>query len=58
MFDTIEEEFDGIENTSFHDTKLEPQTKYFYKVYSVDKNNIRSNESIEIELETKKAKEI
>ena len=58
MFDTVEEEFDGIENTSFHDTKLEPQTKYFYKVYSVDKNNIRSNESIEIELETKKAKEI
>ena len=58
MFDTVEEEFDGIKNTSFHDTKIDPQTKYFYKIYSVDKNNIRSNESIEIELETKKAEEI
>ena len=58
MFDTIEEEFDGIKNTSFHDTKIDPQTIYYYKVYSVDKNNIRSNESIEIELETKKAEEI
>lgn len=58
MFDTVEEEFDGIENTSFHDTKIDPQTIYYYKVYSVDKNNIRSNESIEIELETKKAEEI
>ena len=58
IFDTIEEEFDGIKNTSFHDTKIEPQTIYFYKVYSVDKNNIRSNESIEIELETKKAEQI
>lgn len=58
MFDTIEEEFDGIKNTSFHDTKIQAQTKYFYKVYSVDKNNIRSKESKEIELETKKAEEI
>lgn len=54
MFDTIKEEFDGIKNTSFHDTKIDPNTVYFYKVYSVDENNIRSDESVEIELETKK----
>lgn len=55
MFDEVFEEFDGIMNTSFHDAKIEPATKYFYKVYSVDKNQIRSTESIEIELEAPKA---
>jgi len=58
MFDEVVEEFDGITNTSFNDTKIEPGMVYYYKVYSVDSNNIRSLQSIEIELETKKAEEI
>ncbi len=57
IFDEVIEEFDGITNTSFHDTNIQPATKYFYKVYAVDENKIRSQESIEIELETAKVKE-
>ena len=58
MFDETIEEFDGIKSTIYEDTKIDPQTIYYYKVYSADKNEIRSDESIEIELEIKKAKEI
>lgn len=58
MFDEVVEDIEGITNTTFEDAKLEPATVYYYKVYSVDKNDIRSNESIEVELETNKAEEI
>ena len=53
MFDEVIDEFDGITTTVFEDSKIKPSTVYYYKIYSVDKNNIRSDESIEFELETK-----
>jgi len=52
MFDEVVEEFDGIKTLSYIDKKIQPDTTYFFKVYSVDKDGIRSEESLEVELET------
>lgn len=53
MFDEVAEEFDGITSLSYIDKKIQADTTYYFKVYAVDKDGIRSNASIEIELETK-----
>ena len=55
MFEEVEEEFDGIRSLSYIDKKIQPNTTYYFKVYAVDKDNIRSEASIEVELVTKPA---
>ena len=55
MFNEVAEEFDGIRSLSYIDKKIQADTTYYFKVYAVDKDGIRSNASIEIELETKPA---
>ncbi len=51
---SISEEFFNIKGTKFIDTSIEPETSYFYEVYSVDKFSIKSNPSIEVKFITKK----
>jgi len=52
-FDEIIEEFDGIKAQKFIDDKVKPNGIYYYKVYAVDKNGIKSEPSIEIEFKSK-----
>ena len=52
MFNEEEAEFDGITRLSYIDTKIEPDTSYYFKVYAVDKDGIRSPASQEVELVT------
>jgi len=46
------EEFVDIKGKTFIDTKIEPNTTYYYKVYSVDKFSIRSDASMEVKYTT------
>ena len=52
-FDEIVEDFDGIKAQKFVDFKVEPNGTYYYKVYAVDVNGIKSEPSIEIEFKSK-----
>ena len=54
LFGSSSEDFTGINDTVFVDTAIEPETTYFYQVYGVDKNSIKSRPSIEIKLTTTK----
>lgn len=51
--DSTIEEFVDIKRHSFIDTKIEPTTTYFYKVYSVDSFSIKSEASMEVQFTTK-----
>ena len=46
------EEFTDIKSKTFVDTAIEPNTTYFYTVYSVDKFSIKSEPSIEVKFTT------
>jgi fibronectin type 3 domain-containing protein len=48
------DEFVDIKGNTFVDSKVEPETTYYYTVYSVDKFGIRSQPSIEVEFKTNK----
>ncbi|MBU0720139.1 hypothetical protein KJ877_02220 [bacterium] len=52
-FEEVKEEFDGIFHKKFTDSNIAPNTTYYYTVYGVDVNSIKSNPSIEVELKTK-----
>ncbi|MDB2562843.1 hypothetical protein N9X61_04490 [Sulfurimonas sp.] len=52
--DSQTEEFVDIKGKNFVDTKVEPKTTYYYKVYSVDAFSIKSEPSMEVKFETKK----
>jgi fibronectin type 3 domain-containing protein len=52
-FDTVTSEITDIPNTSYTDTKITPNTTYFYQIYAVDENGIKSEPSIEIKIQTK-----
>lgn len=54
----ITEEFEGVMGEKFIDINIEPDTKYFYKVYSLDQFAIKSEPSIEISLKSKPAPEV
>ena len=47
------EEFVDIKGQSFIDTKVEPKTTYYYKVYSVDAFSIKSEASMQVQYTTK-----
>ena len=50
-FDTVRDEIKGIYATKYIDTKITPNTTYFYTIYGVDKNGIKSEPSTEIKIE-------
>ena len=53
-FDTITQEIEAVPNTKYIDSDIESDTTYFYQVYAVDDNGIKSKPSIEIKIQTKK----
>jgi fibronectin type 3 domain-containing protein len=53
-FSGTPEEFVDIKSKAFVDTAIEPETTYYYTVYSTDKYNIRSKPSIEVKYTTTK----
>jgi len=52
MFDESKEDFEGIKGTEFIDNEIMAGLTYYYRVYGVDKNFIKSEPSIEVEIET------
>ena len=52
-FDEVIEDFNGIKAQKFIDSKVEPNQTYYYKVFAVDENGIKSEPSIEIEFKSK-----
>ena len=54
LFEEINEEFIDINKLEFIDSSIEPDTTYYYRIFGVDKNGIKSNSSMEVELKTKK----
>jgi fibronectin type 3 domain-containing protein len=57
-FDETSKEYKGLKKTLFIDSNIEPDTLYTYTVYSVDKNGIVSDPSIEVQIKTPESKEI
>lgn len=52
LFEEIKEDFPGIVGQKFIDSNIEPNQTYFYKVYAVDLNGIKSEPSLEVELKS------
>jgi len=52
MFKELTEDFEGIRDLEFIDSSIENAKTYYYKVFSVDENGIKSDASIEVMLET------
>lgn len=48
----VKEEIDGITEKRFIDTNIEPNTTYYYQIFAVDKNSIRSEASIKVEFKS------
>ncbi len=57
-FDAKTKEFSGIKEHRFIDKDIHPDATYNYIVYSVDKNSIRSNPSVEVSIKTPESNEI
>ncbi len=57
-FKEISEDFTGIKSERFIDKNIEPNSKYSYIIYGVDKNAILSDPSIEVKIETPESTEI
>ena len=51
-FDEKNEEFKGIKSQTFVDKYLKPKTTYLYRVYGVDKFNIRTESSVPVTIVT------
>jgi len=58
FFDEVNEEFPGIVGKKFLDSNIEPNQSYFYTVYAVDVNGIKSEPSIEVELKSQGISEV
>ncbi len=64
-FEELSEDFEGIKGKKFIDSDIQPSIIYYYKVFAIDSNGIKSEPSIEVEFkspaaevkETTKAKE-
>ena len=54
FFDSKNELYEGIKGDKFIDDEIYLDTTYYYNVYSVDKNGIKSEPSIEITIKTPK----
>lgn len=50
LFDESIEDFENIKGTEFIDSEIESDKAYYYKVFGVDINGIKSEPSIEVEL--------
>ena len=57
-FDEKVEEFSGIKGTSYLAKNVAPDSTYTYRVYSVDKNGIRSEPSNEVKVVTPESTEL
>jgi len=57
-FDTTSETYEGISSQHFIDKNILPSSKYYYTVYSVDKDGVKSDPSIEVKIETLESTEI
>ncbi len=57
-FDELTNEYKNIKKHLFVDSGIEPDTLYTYTVYSVDKNGIVSDPSIEVQIKTPESKKI
>lgn len=55
LFDEKNESFEGINKRKFVDKDLLPDTTYHYIVYGIDKYNVKSKPSVEVEIKTPKA---
>jgi len=53
MLESSIEDFENIKNFQFIDSEIEAGKTYYYKVFAVDANGIKSESSIEIELRVK-----
>jgi len=51
-FDEKIDTFEGITSQHFNDKNILPSSQYFYTVYSVDKDGVKSEPSIEVKIET------
>ncbi len=54
IFDEKKEDFEGIKGDEFIDTEIYTDTIYYYQVYGVDKDYIKSEPSIEVTIVTDK----
>lgn len=54
FIESLVEDYENIKGANFIDGEIEPDMTYYYKVFSVDVNNIKSEPSIEIELKIPK----
>ncbi|MCW8954977.1 MAG: hypothetical protein OQK48_08540 [Sulfurimonas sp.] len=50
LFDEVIVDFENIKDVKFIDGEISPQSVYYYKVFSVDENDIKSQPSIEVKL--------
>jgi len=57
-FDESTEAFDGLKSTVFIDKKIEPNSTYTYRVYSIDKYDITSEPSMAVKIVTPESQEI
>jgi len=57
-FDETTKEFKGIKGNNFIDKNIEPNSTYTYIVESVDRNSMRSNESVAVKIITPESQEI
>jgi len=55
LFENSIEDFEDIKGLEFVDSEIEPDKTYYYKVFSVDANDIKSAASIEVELKVEKS---
>jgi fibronectin type 3 domain-containing protein len=55
LFNSINEEFEGVMSPEFIDKEIYAGATYSYIIYSIDKDGIRSEPSIEINLQTSKS---
>jgi hypothetical protein len=54
LFNEINEEFEGVMSPEFIDKEIYAGATYSYIIYSIDKDDIRSEPSIEINIQTSK----
>jgi len=51
-FEKVSQEIRGIKTEQYRDTNIEPNTTYYYQVFAVDVNSIRSQPTLQVELKS------
>jgi fibronectin type 3 domain-containing protein len=57
IFESSIEDFENIKALTFLDSEIKAGESYIYKVFSVDKNGVKSEPSIEVKIKVEKTKE-